>query len=262
VDAGSGISGLNSDTRAVAVGIASRVSDSVTLGAALSQGSLDGTFGANMGNFKTRDRAFSFFGAVDWGGFYGTGVVSVGNLKFHDVQRNIFLGPATRTATANPEGSSSSAYFTLGYDVRLGRARIGPVVTLNATQVDVDPFDESGAGSANLRIASQSRKSEVWGVGLAASADLAGWSPWVRVTADRERRDDARLVTAMPLTLVATGNSYDLPAYNPDRDFVTVAAGVSGYVMPKVALGLNLYSMQSRSGIKDDGLGATISVKF
>jgi len=262
VDSGSGISGLNSDTRAVAVGIVSRVSDSVVLGAALSQGNLDGTFGANEGNFKTRDRAFSFFGAVDWAGFYGTGIVSVGNLKFHDVQRNVFLGPATRTATASPEGSSSSAFFTAGYDFRIGRGRIGPVVTLSTGQYDVNGFDESGAGSANLRLADQSRKSEVWGLGIAASADFRGWTPWARVTVERERRDDARFVTAMPLSLAATGNTYSLPAYTADRDFWSAAAGVSGFVSSRLALGLNLYTTQSRTGIKDEGLGATVSVKF
>jgi outer membrane lipase/esterase len=262
IDSGGGISGLDSSVRTFALGLASRVSDTVTLGAALSQGDLDGTFGSNAGNFKTRDRAFSFFGAVDWAGFYGTGVVSVGNLKFHDVQRNIALGPAQRTATANPEGSSSSAFFTAGYDFRFGHFRIGPVVTLNSGQYDVNQFDESNAGSANLRISSQTRKSEVWGAGVAASADFSGWTPWARVTVDRERRDDQRFVTAMPLSLVSTGNSYDLPAYNADRDFWTLAAGVSGYVMPKLALGLNIYSIQSRTGIKDDGIGATVSVKF
>ncbi|HZZ92113.1 MAG TPA: autotransporter domain-containing protein [Usitatibacter sp.] len=262
VDQGGGISGLDSSVRSVAVGIASRISDTVTLGAALSQGDLDGTFGSNAGTFKTRDRAVSFFGAVDWAGFYGTGVVSVGNLKFHDVQRNIFLGPATRTATASPEGSSSSAFFTAGYDFRFRGVRVGPVATLNSGKYDINGFDESNAGSANLHIADQSRNSEVWGLGIAASADFAGWTPWIRVTADRERRDDGRMVTAMPLSLAATGNSYDLPAYNPDRDFVTWAGGVSGYVMPRFALALNLYSIQSRSGIKDEGAGLTASVKF
>jgi len=262
VDEGGGISGLNSDNRAVAVGIVSRVSDSVVLGAALSQGNLDGTFGANAGNFKTRDRAFSFFGAVDWAGFYGTGVVSVGNLKFYDVQRNVFLGPAMRSATASPEGSSSSAFFTAGYDFRLGHARIGPIVTLSTGQYDVNAFDESGGGSVDLHIASQSRKSEVWGIGVAASADFRGWTPWARLTVDRERRDDVRFVTAMPITMAATGNSYDLPAYNADRDFWSAAAGVSGFVSRSVGLALNLYTTQSRTGIKDEGLGVTVSVKF
>jgi outer membrane lipase/esterase len=262
VDAGGGISGLNSDNRAVAVGIASRISDNVVLGAALSQGNLDGTFGANAGGFKTRDRAFSFFGAVDWAGFYGTGVVSVGNLKFHDVERNVFLGPATRTANASPEGSSASAFFTAGYDFRFGHARIGPVVTLSTGQYDVNAFDESNGGSVDLHIADQSRKSEVWGIGLAASADLHGWTPWARVTIDRERRDDARFVTAMPISLTATGNTYSLPAYSADRDFWSAAAGVSGFLSPSLALGLNLYTTQSRTGFKDEGLGVTVSVKF
>ncbi len=91
----------------------------------------------------------------------------------------------------------------------------------------VNAFDESGAGAADLHIAQQTRRSEVWSGGVRASYMLERWTPWLRVTADRERRDDARFVTASPLSL-ATGNSYDIPAYSPDRNSITTSLGVNG----------------------------------
>jgi outer membrane lipase/esterase len=187
--------------------------------------------------------------------------VSVGNLEFQDVRRNIRLGPVTRTATSKPQGSNAAAFFTAGYDFPIGRFTIGPTVTLTTANVDVNTFEEEGAGSANLRISSQKRRSEVWGVGLHASAELGGWTPWVRVTADKERRDQARFVTATPLSM-ATGNSYDLPAYAGDNSFITTNVGVRGWIAQNVALSLAYYKVSNRSGIKEDGVAGSVSVKF
>jgi uncharacterized protein YhjY with autotransporter beta-barrel domain len=177
------------------------------------------------------------------------------------VRRNIRLGPVTRVATSKPEGSNASTFFTAGYDFPIGRFTIGPAVTLTTANVDVNAFDEEGAGSANLHLATQKRRSEVWGVGLRVSADLGGWTPWVRVTADKERRDQARFVTASPLSM-ATGNSYDLPAYASDNTFMTTNAGISGWIAPNVALSLAYYKVSNRSGIKEDGVAGSVSVKF
>jgi outer membrane lipase/esterase len=261
VDAGGGQPGFRSNLRSASVGITVRPSEAVVLGLAYGQSKANGSFGREAGNFRTRERIYSLFGALRWAGFYGTGAVSVGDIDFQDMRRNIVLGPVTRTATASPEGSNAAAFFTAGYDLPLGRFTIGPAVTVTTANVEVNAFDESGAGSANLHIASQKRRSEVWGVGVRASADLGGWTPWVRVTADRERRDDARFVTASPLSL-ATGNSYDLPAYAPDNKFVTTTAGVNGWLAPNVALGVAYFKVSSRAGIKEDGISGTLSVKF
>ena len=261
VGSGGGSFGINSNTRAVTVGGTIRAGDSATLGLAFGESRLRGNFGNDMGSFETRDRAVSLFGGFDWLGFYGTGVVTVGNLDFMDVQRNIHLGPAQRTAQANPSGSESSGFFTAGYDFSLGPVRLGPVVTLNTANATVNSFDESNAGSANLHIAEQNLRSEVWGIGAHVSGNFAGWTPWARITADRERKNSDRMVTATPLSL-ATGNSYDLPAYSPDRDFVTTSIGVTGWLGPNILLGFNGYHVSGRSGSKDEGLGATLAVKF
>jgi outer membrane lipase/esterase len=261
VDSGGGTPGLKSNLKSGSIGFTMRASETVTLGLAYGQSKSNGTFGNEAGNFRTREQILSAFGSLKWGGFYGTGIVSIGDLEFQDVRRNIVLGPVRRTATSKPEGSNASTFFTAGYDFPIGRFTIGPAVTLTTANVDVNAFDEEGAGSANLHIATQKRRSEVWGVGLRVAADLGGWTPWVRVTADKERRDQARFVTASPLSM-ATGNSYDLPAYASDNTFMTTNAGISGRIMPNVALSLAYYKVSNRSGIKEDGVAGSVSVKF
>jgi outer membrane lipase/esterase len=257
-----GNSGANNDLSAFSVGVTVRASEAFMLGAAFGQDRANASFGANAGGFKTRENVFSLFGAARWGGFYGTGIFSVSNIDFRDMHRNIVLGPAVRTATTSTDGSNGSMFLSAGYDFQIGRLTIGPTVSVTAQNVTVNAFDEAGAGSANLHIAEQTRHSEVWSGGVRASYALGDWTPWARVTADREQRDDARFVTAMPLTLAATGNTYDIPAFSPDRSSVTSAIGVSGTIAGRWGLSLAYYNVSNRSGIKEDGFSGLVSYRF
>ena len=166
-----------------------------------------------------------------------------------------------RTATSNPKGSNSSAYFDLGYNFKVDRFRIGPVVSVSSQNVTVNAFDESNADSSNLHISQQDKSSQVWSVGVHAEADFNGWTPWVRVSADKEKKDDPRFVTASPLSLTS-GNTYDIPAYSPDSSFTSYSLGVRGTVMQQVGLSVAYYAVNSRQGIKDDGVTAMLSYKF
>ncbi|MEO7741829.1 MAG: autotransporter domain-containing protein [Usitatibacter sp.] len=262
IDAGTGNSGVTSRTRSGTFGVTARVSEAVTIGGAYGQSRNRGSLGGNAGGYHATENVWSLFASAKWGGFYGTGILSYADLEFDNMQRNIQLGTGLRTAVANAEGANGSAYFTVGYDIAVGRLTIGPTVAVLSQNVDVNGFDESGAGAANLRIHQQKRRSEVWSAGLRASYDLGGWRPWLRVTADKERRDDVRLVTATPLTLVASGSSYDVPAYASDTDFITAAIGITGRITPRVGLSVAAFKVQGRSGIEEGGVNAMVSVRF
>ncbi len=92
--------------------------------------------------------------------------------------------------------------------------------------------------------------------------DLEGWTPWVRVTADKEREDSGRVVTAMPLTMIAFNSQYDIPAYAGDTTFTTFQAGVRGTLARNVALGVSFYKVSGRSGISEQGVSAALAMKF
>jgi uncharacterized protein YhjY with autotransporter beta-barrel domain len=126
----------------------------------------------------------------------------------------------------------------------------------------VNSFDETGAGTAGLRVLQQKRKSEVWSAGVRGSYSWGHWTPWVRVTADKERRDEVREVSAIPLTMIAINNSYSVPTYRPDPTFVTASVGLNGMITPTVGVSVGYYYVDSRNNIKQDGFNGMISLRF
>jgi outer membrane lipase/esterase len=106
VNAAQGAPGLQSTLNTLAVGVTVRASESVTLGAAYGRSHLRGSFGNEKGNFRTNENALAVFGSMKWGGFYGTGIVSLADVEFNETQRKIVLGPVTRVATSNPRAAT------------------------------------------------------------------------------------------------------------------------------------------------------------
>ena len=252
-----------SHNKAVTVGATARISDGVIMGGAVGKNRADGSFGGDMGGYGTDEIVFSLMGSARWGGLYGNAVLSVSNIDYRGVHRNVPLGPVVLTGTAqNPSGSNQSAFFELGYDFRTHGFAIGPTISVTAQDVDVNSFTESAdLGAMALHIGSQRRKSEVWSAGARASYTMGNWTPWLRITADKERKDDPRVVTATPVSL-ATGNSFDVPAYNPDNSYVTTWIGIAGSLDERIGLSLSYYYVSGRSGVKEDGLSALVSYRF
>jgi outer membrane lipase/esterase len=261
IDQAAGTPGLDNTANSWSVGVTTNLSDTVTLGIAAGQTKGRNQFTAGTGNFNTNDKVLSLFGSMKWGGFYGTGVVSLSELTYGEIRRTITLGPLVRTANANTEGTNASAEFFGGYDFMWRNFTLGPLVGVTMQNVSVNGFDERDAGSANLHIGDQTRKSDVWSIGARATMTLGGgWTPWVRATYDKERRDDVRLVNATPLSL-STGNSFDIPAYMPDSSYTTIGVGVRGQI-ERVGIALSYTTVLSRSGIRDDGVTLLLSTRF
>ena len=253
---------FDSDNHAYTVGLTMRASEAVTIGVALGKSKADGTFGGELGGFRSSENLVSAFVGARSGGFYASGAATIANLDFSDSRRIIRLGPVTRIAESAPSGTSSSAFVNAGYDFAIGRLSVGPTVAWNSQNVEVNAFDESGAGSANLRIGQQTRRSEVASIGVRASWDLGSITPYAKFTADKERKSDERLISASPLSLVS-GNGYDLPAYQPaDSSWGTVTVGVRGRMTDAISYGLNYSKVTGRSGVNEDYVAGTLFVRF
>lgn len=253
---------FDSDNRAYSVGVTMRASEAVTVGVALGRVKSDGAFGNDLGGFRSSENVASIFFGAKSGGFYASAAASIANLDFSDSRRNIRLGPVTRVATADPSGASSSASVNAGYDFTIGKLVVGPTLAWHSQDSEVNAFDESGAGSANLHIGGQKRRSEVASIGIRASWDLGFVTPYAKFTADKERKNDDRFITASPLSLIS-GNSYDIPAYQPaDSSWGTVTVGVRGTLNPSVSYGLNYSKVTGRGGVSEDFVTGTVSVRF
>ena len=91
---------------------------------------------------------------------------------------------------------------------------------------------------------------------------FGNWTPWVRITADEEQRDDTRKVSAMPLSMAAVGASYDVPGFRPDSSYITWSVGVTGMILKDIGLSAGYYQVDSRNGVKQDGWNGLLSFHF
>jgi outer membrane lipase/esterase len=262
VEEGSGTPfGATNKIRSGSVGVTMRASESITIGAAYGYSKNKASLG-DSGGYTNNEHVWSLFASAVWRGFYGEGIFSMSELEFNDIHRPITLGTNNSSASARADGSNASAYIAAGYDFPIGRATIGPTVSVLTQDVDVNGFSETGGGASGLLIKGQKRKSEVWSVGARASVNWGNWMPWARITADKERRDDVRVVTAMPLSLTAVGSTYDVPTWKPDTSWTTFAVGVAGKLAPNVGLSVTYTRVDGRSNIKEDGISGIVSFAF
>jgi outer membrane lipase/esterase len=250
----------NTKNRGGSVGVTMRASDVLTVGLAAGKSSADTSLGA-AGKFNLDETAISLFASLKSGGFYGSFMGTASDLKYKNVQRFVKLGIVNRVASSSTKGSNNSSTIAAGYDFGLGTLSVGPFASIAMQSVSVAEFSESGSGAADLNIFSQSRTSRVVSAGVRASADLGNWTPYARVSIDKELNDENRFVSANPVS-VAAGLSYDIPAYKPDATWVTGTIGIRGKITNNIGVSVAYSAVSSKQNVKQDGVSAAVAFGF
>jgi outer membrane lipase/esterase len=254
----------NTKNRAATVGLTMRVSEGATVGVAFGKNNNEARMGA-VGQFDVDENTISFFGSAKSGGMYANASFSVADLKYNNIQRSVKLGIVTRANRAAATGTNTSGNLMLGYDFGMGAASFGPFVGWTNQQVTVGNFQENdGAATAlstDLKIDGQTRNSSVLSAGVRASLKMGSFTPYVRVSIDRDEANKERFVTASPVT-IAQNIKYDVPAYRGDNSWVTGVIGVRGNITPQIGVGLAYTTVSSKEGVKQDGVTANLSFAF
>jgi outer membrane lipase/esterase len=254
----------NTKNRAATVGATMRVSDDVTVGVAFGQNNNEARMGG-FGQFDLDENTFSVFASGKMGGFYANGSFSVSDLKFKNITRNVSLGSVSRVNRASTNGTNSSGALSVGYDWNLGALTVGPFVGVTRQTVSVSGFTENAGAttvlSTDLRLAQQDRQSRVTSAGVRASFKAGAFTPFVRVSVDRDDNNVDRFVSASPVS-VAQNIFYDMPGYKGDNAWVTGTIGVRGSITKNIGLGLVYTSVSSKSNVKQDGVTANVNFNF
>jgi outer membrane lipase/esterase len=254
----------NTKNRAATVGVTMRVSEAATVGAAIGKNNNETRMGA-VGQFDLDETAFSVFASAKVDGLYANATFSNADLKYNNVRRNVKLGSVTRFNNASTNGSNVSGSLMAGYDFKFGSAAIGPFVGMTRQTVSVNGFQENAGAttalSTDLRLDEQTRTSRVTSVGLRASIDVGGFTPFARVSFDRDDNVSDRLVTASVVT-VAQNIKYDIPAYRPDGKWMTGVVGIRGKITDQIGLGLMYTTVNGKDGVKQNGVTANVNFMF
>ena len=97
--------------------------------------------------------------------------------------------------------------------------------------------------------------------GLRASADLGRWTPFARISTDKEQNKKDRFVSANPVS-VASGLTYDIPGYKADNTWVTGTIGIRGRLTDRIGVAVAYSTVSSKQNVKQDGVTAGVSFGF
>lgn len=204
--------------------------------------------GGNVGGFAT------YFHE----GFY-VDVAGGGGWNSYDIRRNALGGDAR----GKTDGSEVNALGAIGHDWKMGCFNIGPVASIQYTNVNIDRYTETGS-LLPLEIQDQNEDSLHSTVGLRASYDIKAASmifrPEVRAGWLHEYYDQAYPIDAR----LASGGGGVLRAFGPTvgRDAAQIRAGMSAQLSRAFAVYVYYDGIVGRSNYNSNGGSGGLSFSF
>ncbi|MBU4447770.1 MAG: autotransporter outer membrane beta-barrel domain-containing protein, partial [Proteobacteria bacterium] len=141
-----------------------RLRDNLLVGLAAGYNNTSSSFYGSGGSVTANTIPFNAYAAYFPGSLFAYGSVGYA-LNLYDLKRGINFGGLARTASSYTNGNQFNLYGETGYDLRLSRFILTPSVTLGYSALWIGGFTEQGAGSLNLKVASQSADSLQTGLG-------------------------------------------------------------------------------------------------
>ena len=220
---GTGVS-ASGNINTVAVGGDMRLSDKLLAGVAFTYSEYKSDFSDSGGSFKLDEPTLTFYMGYGDGPWYVGGTLGTGNLDYRSVQRNIALGPVTRTENGKATGYHNMARLLGGYWFKQANWDHGPFAKVTWEKAVVHQFSETGNDSTALNYGQQENEAIVSSVGWQVAGDISGWRPFGRVTWEYNFKNDERSITATPVGVAGT---YSMPVAKPDESYALFDLGVS-----------------------------------
>ncbi len=230
-------------------------------GAFAGYGRQSNDWGHRRGSFDQTDTTLGGFA-----GWYGdnawvNGQVSYSRVGF-DTDRDIQLGPATRTHHGSVDGRNISAGINAGWDFASGAWRHGPVASVLSQHIRVDGFAESEpALSTSLAYPEQTFNSLIGSLGWQASYRINDHlQPYARVTWDREFQRSADEAFAQAQSIPGT-MPYAVPGLELDRSYGTLVLGARTQMFGLDA-NVGFSATAAQRGGNDASVFATVGSSF
>jgi outer membrane autotransporter protein len=218
--------------------------------------------GGTGGDINANVIPFNAYTAFFLKGFYVNGTLGY-TLSTYDMERNVAFGTINRTAKANTSGNQFQVAGETGYDFKLGKAIVGPTVTLQYATQTTGGFTESNAGALNLKVDSQTADSLQTGVGARASykAKLGNVTvkPQVAVVWQHEFSNDTRGVNARLAQGSATMN------WRTDKigkNFAVVSVDVPARISKNLVANIGYTAEVGRSKSSNQGINLGLRYEF
>jgi outer membrane autotransporter protein len=249
--------GYNFTTGGGSVGVDYRITDALALG-------IFGSYAHTWTDLKPGDVDVNTgrggLYATYWNkGFYINGAVYGGYNSYDTSRQQLIRG----MANGSTSGYEFSTFGEAGYDFHFGDFSVGPLVSLQYTNVHVDGYSERGS-FLPLNIQSDSEESLRTDLGIQASY---AWQigkvlviPTVRAAWEHEY-----LYSALPITFSAVAfPGVTATAFGPDEghDSFIINAGAATQWTPRISTFVGYQGQLGRSNYDANGVTGSISFSF
>jgi outer membrane autotransporter protein len=157
----------------------------------------------------------------------------------YDTTRRVFIpsnNPAIPTidtsVAGDADGTQYSAGLGAGWDIRSGAMTYTPYASVEYLSLRIDPYGEDASNALSLQFDQQELKSLQSALGVqfahAISTQSGVIQPQGHVAWVHEFENDTRSITARYVNDPFNASSFAVPTNDPDRDYFTLGAGISG----------------------------------
>jgi len=173
-------------------------------------------------------------------GWYGNGLAAWGSNDYNS-NRNIIFPGFTNSALAETHGNQESVNIDGGYDFHMldNKLTFGPIAGLQYVHLDVNGFNEGGAGAADLAVGDQNVDSLRSRFGFRADyhtqiAKEVAFATEIRAAWQHEFLDDRRIISA---DFIGSGLvPFGVQTTEPQRDAALVGVGANFTVRDTMTL--------------------------
>jgi outer membrane autotransporter protein len=195
-----GVSGYRADIVGAALGADTSVNNNLQLGVALGYTTTDADTNGGSSDLDITSYHLSLYGSYERDHLFLDTIASYARNEY-DSKRHIQVGAVARVADADFDGNQFSLKAKLGRNYELNRGVVvAPYVSLHYTNLDLDSYTESGAGTANLSVRSEDYNSLRSELGLSVGWEYTGsgirYMPELHASWGHEHQDDKQVNTS------------------------------------------------------------------
>ncbi|MGN6729739.1 MAG: autotransporter domain-containing protein [Rhodanobacteraceae bacterium] len=235
----------------------------LSVGMALSGANHRDSYDNNAGGFKLQEYLASAYAMYGWQQGYLGAVGSVGQLNYHDINRNIVLGPALRHESGSTSGSHVALAFTGGWLFGSDALRTGPYADVGYQRIRVSGFAENGGDSTAMTFARQEREALIGTLGWQV---IGNWQaggtalhPYAQVAWNHDSKADPREVRA---GLVNMPGTFGMPGFVPDKTWGSAGVGLNAQFSPDFSAWVSYDGRFSDSNERDNSLNVGAKLSF
>jgi T5SS/PEP-CTERM-associated repeat protein len=263
LDSNADVSHSSYTTGGVTMGADYRLDRNWTVGALFGYNHTDADLD-NEGSTATIDTySPGIYAAYADKGWYANGVFDYGYNSYTE-NRNIIFPGVNRTAIGTPQGSQYSGDLDGGYEFHLGQLTVGPSLGVNYVHLDINGFDEGGAGAAGLSIAKQEADSLRSRIGFDARWKTqyltTQFTYHLSASWQHEYMDSNQGIAA---SLEAPGIApFSIAGVAPDRDSALVDAGLDVLAAKNVDLFVDYQTEAGESDFFAQSVQSGVKIGF